>query len=235
MKARRSSADIAPRRRRPDESVRQRSAKPSLRDTAYEAIKRRIMTCVFRPGQAINELQVAALIGVGRTPVHQALDRLRLENMVEVIPRKGVIVKPIDLHEVLQMVEVRLINETHCARLAAERADENHIKRLGEIFARAQKAISDRNVREMMVLDGNFHGVLASAARNDELAQILRKLNERSLRFWFISFTSPDHHNSFQEQHSAILDAVQRRDPAAAAAAMQAHIEAFRASVTQRL
>src|SRR5262249_18572371 len=98
-------------------------SRQSLRDVAYEAIKRRIMTCSFQPGESINEIQVASLIGVGRTPVHQALDRLMFEDMVEVIPRKGVIVKPVSLHDVMQMVEVRLINETYCARLAAQRAD----------------------------------------------------------------------------------------------------------------
>lgn len=207
----------------------------SLRDTAYEAIKRRIMTCAFRPGESINEIQVASLIGVGRTPVHQALDRLMLEDMVEVIPRKGVIVKPISLHDVMQMVEVRLINETYCARLAAERAEDSHIEELGSIFADARKAITGRSIREMMLLDGKFHHVLASAARNDELAKILRTLNERSLRFWFISFTTPDHHDSFQEQHKAILDAVRQRDPDGAEAAMRSHIEAFRSSVARHL
>jgi DNA-binding GntR family transcriptional regulator len=221
--------------RRPRANGVKNPARQSLRDTAYEAIKRRIMTCAFRPGESINEIQVASLIGLGRTPVHQALDRLMLEDMVEVIPRKGVIVKPVSLHDVMQMVEVRLINETYCARLAAERAEDRHIKQLEDIFANARKAIASRSIREMMLLDGNFHHVLASAARNDELAKILRTLNERSLRFWFISFTTPDHHDSFQDQHGVILDAVRRRDADAAESAMRTHIEAFRRSVAKHL
>jgi GntR family transcriptional regulator, rspAB operon transcriptional repressor len=212
-----------------------RSSRQSLRDTAYEAIKRRIMTCAFRPGESINEVQVASLIGVGRTPVHQALDRLMLEDMVEVIPRKGVIVKPVSLHDVMQMVEVRLINETYCARLAAERAEDKHISEMQQIFADAQKAISAQNVRELMLLDGRFHHAFASAARNDELVKILRILNERALRFWFISFTTPDHHESFQRQHGAILDAIRRRDSGAAEDAVRTNIEAFRASVARHL
>src|SRR6266849_7948115 len=91
----------------------------SLRDAAYDAIKHRIITCAFRPGEYINELQLSSMLKIGRTPVHQALDRLMMEGMVEVIPRKGVIVKPVSLHDVMQMIDVRLINETQCARLAA--------------------------------------------------------------------------------------------------------------------
>ena len=84
----------------------------SLRDAAYEAIKHRIITCTYRPGEYINEANVSAMLGIGRTPVHQAIDRLMLEGMVDVMPRKGVIVKPVSLDEIMQIVEVRLLNET---------------------------------------------------------------------------------------------------------------------------
>src|SRR5262249_9819141 len=107
-----------------------RLPRQSLRDAAYEAIKHRIITCKFKPGECINEASVSALIGLGRTPVHQAIDRLMLEELVEVIPRKGVIVKPVILQDVMQMIDVRLINEVYCAGLAAARADDTHIENL---------------------------------------------------------------------------------------------------------
>src|SRR5262245_26168466 len=102
----------------------QPEAASSLRNEAYDAIKRRIITCAFRPGEYINELQLSSLLEIGRTPVHQALDRLMVEGMVEVIPRKGVMVKPVSLNEMLQVIEVRLINEPFGARIAAEHAND---------------------------------------------------------------------------------------------------------------
>jgi GntR family transcriptional regulator, rspAB operon transcriptional repressor len=207
----------------------------SLRDAAYEAIKHRIITCKFKPGECINEASVSALLGLGRTPVHQALDRLMLEEMVQVIPRKGVIVKPVILQDVMQMVDVRLINEIACVRLAAVRADDTHLKKLTDVTGRARRAIADRDVNSMMLLDREFHLLLASASKNSELGEIVRKLNERSLRFWFISFTTPDHHNSFQKQHEDILDAIRSHDADAAESAMRAHIESFRRSVARQL
>jgi GntR family transcriptional regulator, rspAB operon transcriptional repressor len=212
-----------------------RPPRQSLRDAAYEAIKHQIITCKFKPGECINEASVAALLGFGRTPVHQALDRLMFEEMVDVIPRKGVIVKPVILGDVLQMVDVRLVNETYCARLAAERADDADIKALDAVVGRARKAISDRDILAMMLLDRDFHLALGRATKNNELAELIRKLNERSLRFWYISFTTPDHHNSFQEQHEAILSAVRNRDANRASLAMRAHVEAFRKSVARQL
>jgi GntR family transcriptional regulator, rspAB operon transcriptional repressor len=214
---------------------RGRQPRQSLRDAAYEAIKHQIITCRFKPGECINEASVAALLGFGRTPVHQALDRLMLEEMVDVIPRKGVIVKPVILGDVLQMVDVRLVNETYCARLAAERADDTDIKALDAVVGRARKAISDRDILAMMLLDRDFHLALGRATKNNELAELIRKLNERSLRFWYISFTTPDHHNSFQEQHEAILSAVRNHDANRASLAMRAHVEAFRKSVARQL
>lgn len=216
-------------------STRGRPARLSLRDAAYEAIKHRIITCEFKPGECVNEAGISALLGFGRTPVHQAIDRLMLEEMVEVIPRKGVIVKPVILLEVMQMIDVRLINETQCARLAALRADDSHIEKLTDVVGRARGAIASRDVQSMMMLDREFHLLTADASKNFELAKVVRKLNERSLRFWFISFTTPDHHSSFQEQHEAIFAAIRDHDADGAENAMRAHIEAFRRSVVRHL
>jgi len=216
-------------------SSRRRLPRQSLRDQAYEAIKDRIITCQFKPGECINEASVSELLGLGRTPVHQAIDRLMLEEMVEVIPRKGVIVKPVILQDVLQMIDVRMINEAQCARLAAERADNSHIESISDVLGRAQKAISDRDIHALMSLDREFHLLLASASKNFELAEVLRKLNERSLRFWFISFTTPDHHHNFQQQHEALYEAIRSHDADEAECAMRIHIEAFRKSVMRHL
>jgi DNA-binding GntR family transcriptional regulator len=235
MKQLRSKATPTERPRATIRASRRQLPRQPLRDAAYEAIKHRIITCKFKPGECINELSVSELLGYGRTPVHQALDRLMLEEMVEVIPRKGVIVKPVILPDVMQMIDVRMLNETHCARLAATRADDNHIAALMVILKRARQAITARDIHSMMMLDREFHLQLAAASKNLELAEVVRKLNERSLRFWFISFTTPDHHRSFQEQHEAVFAAVRDRDVDGAESAMRAHIDGFRRSVMRHL
>jgi GntR family transcriptional regulator, rspAB operon transcriptional repressor len=216
-------------------AARRRAPRQSLRDQAYEAIKQRIITCEFKPGECLNEASVSTLLGLGRTPVHQALDRLMLEEMVEVIPRKGVLVKPIVLHDVLQMIDVRMINETRCARLAAERADDAHLEMVSHVIARARAAIDQRDIHALMMLDREFHLMLAKASKNFELAEIVRKLNERSLRFWFTSFTTSDHHHSFQRQHEVLYEAICNHDADAAEHAMRVHIEAFRKSAVRHL
>jgi DNA-binding GntR family transcriptional regulator len=207
----------------------------SLRDAAYETIKHKIITCTFQPGEYINEAAVSAQIGIGRTPVHQAIERLALEGMVEVMPRKGVIVKPLSLDQILQIVEVRALNESFCVRLAAERADQNEILQLQDILSRSAQWIDARNSEELMLLDREFHGVLARASKNAVLADCLAKLHDRSLRYWFVSLDKPGHHRNVQEQHEAILAAIKLRDPDAAEAAMRTHIEDFRNNLMRNI
>lgn len=208
---------------------------PSLRDIAYAAIKHRITTCEFRPGQFLNEAWVSASLGIGRTPVHQALDRLMLEGMVEVIARKGVIVKPLSLDEVLQIIEVRLLNESYSVRLAAERASATEIAQLDDILVRADALLDDGDSEQMMLLDREFHLGLGRAAKNAVLAAVLGRLHDRSLRFWVISLNAPGHYASVYHEHRAILGAIRVRDPDAAEVAMREHIETFRRNVTQFL
>jgi DNA-binding GntR family transcriptional regulator len=207
----------------------------SLRDAAYEAIKHRIITCAYRPGEYINEANVSAMLGIGRTPVHQAIDRLMLEGMVDVMPRKGVIVKPVSLDEIMQIVEVRLLNEAYCVRLAAERADRDETSHLTEILARAAQWIEARNSEQLMLLDREFHGVLARASKNVVLADGLSKLHDRSLRFWFISLNRPGHNDNVHAQHEAILAAIRDHDADGAEQAMRAHILDFRENLIRSI
>jgi DNA-binding GntR family transcriptional regulator len=211
-----------------------RTPQQSLLDAAYEAIKHSIITCKFKPGECVNEASISAMLGLGRSSVNKALDRLMLEEMVEVMPRKGVIIRPVLLHEVIELIDARLVNEVHCARLAAERADDDHIEKLGEIVSRARRSLSEGHIQKMMLLDREFHSMLASSTRNPEFRQVLRKFSERSLRFWFISFAKPEQ-ASLQEQHEEILAAVKDHDVGRTETAMRAHIAAIRKFVTRQL
>lgn len=203
----------------------------SLRHQAYELIKRRIITLEFRPGEYLNESEVSKILGIGRTPVHQAMDRLMLEGMVEIIPRKGVIVKPVSLLEVMQIIDVRLQNEVYCVRQAAGRAGPELIAELEAIMARAPALLEAQNVEGLMDLDREFHAAISAAAGNQVLAELLLTLHERSLRFWFISLSDPQHLQAVQFEHREILEALEVRDAEAAGEAMRRHIEDFRHNI----
>lgn len=200
----------------------------SLRDQAYIEIKRRINRLEYRPGVYLNEAQITRQLKIGRTPVHQALDRLMLEGLVQVIPRKGVMVQSISLDEVLSILEVRLVNELYCVELAAERATDPEIAKMQELLRSAASLTRSRDREKLMDIDCAFHRKISSAARNPILADILRMLHERSLRFWFIAFADDLQFHRIDEEHHAIVAALASRDRRKAAAAMRAHIESSR-------
>lgn len=208
---------------------------PSLQDQAYRAIRDRIVTCRFAPGSTLLEAGVAAALNFGRTPVRQAFDRLRLEGLVVVHPRKGIEVRGIDTAELLDVIEARLINEGHAAGLAAERASPAELAALEENLLRAGAATAVAATEQLMRLEQEFHGLIAAAARNAVLAEILRNLRDRAIRFWFVAAGQQGHRQAVMAQHADIVGAIARRDRDAAEAAMRRHIEDFRASVLRQV
>jgi DNA-binding GntR family transcriptional regulator len=207
----------------------------SLLERAYDAIKFRIITCNYRPGEVLSEAAISHELKIGRTPVHQAIHRLMADGLISIMPRKGVMVAPVGVEEVMEIIDVRLVNECYCARLAADRASESELDQLKAILKSAEGVIHKRDVQQMMLFDRKFHDALARTAKNAVLADVLRNLHERSLRFWFISLRDPDYHRSVWEQHAQIVDAIERRAADDAESAMREHILAFQRNITRKV
>ncbi len=207
----------------------------SLRDRAYLEIKRRINRMEFRPGAYLNEAQISRTLRIGRTPVHQALDRLMLEGLVQIIPRKGVMVETISLDQVLQIIDVRLVNEPFCVGLAAEHATPAEVSQLRVLLDTAGPLVRARDREQLMDLDRLFHRRISQAAKNPVLADTISRLHDRSLRFWFISLGDDLQLRRVDEEHRAIFDAIARRDSAGAADAMRHHIESSRKHITRAI
>ena len=178
---------------------------------------------------------ISERLGIGRTPLHQAIDRLMIEGLVQGMPRKGVIVTPVSFNDVLQTIDVRLLNECRCARLAAERASEDDIRTMDDILARAEAELPRRAAERLMRLDRGFHVAIAQSSRNAVLADILGRLHDKSLRFWILSLNTPGHHVRVHARHRAILDAISAHDPLTAELAMRDHIEDFRCNLLSRI
>ncbi|GKT17946.1 GntR family transcriptional regulator [Acidovorax sp. SUPP2522] len=206
-----------------------------LREQAYADIKRRIIACELAPGAQINEGALGTLLGLGRTPIHQALHRLEMEGLVTILPRKGIVVAPLSLDEVLDMIEVRACNETLCVRLAAERVRPAELAAMRHLLDEAPALLAAHDVPALMALDLRFHSAISAAARNTVLADLLRRLHEQQARFWFLTLSEAGHSVRIHDEHQDILAALERHDPDAGAAAMQRHIDDFRRAITRAL
>lgn len=212
-----------------------RSAKPtrdraatSLADKAYELIKTEIITCSLRPGQYVNEGQLCDRLGIGRTPVHQAIGQLQQENFVDIIPRKGIIVRPISLDEYFSLDEARLLIEVGAMRIAAERITADEIGTLERIIDGSKVSRRARDLRALLLSDRNFHFVLADATHNPVLTSMLKAAYERSLRVWFVSSANMIIADS-SDDHERLVGALKRGDGDKAATIMREHILSSRA------
>lgn len=207
----------------------------SLVAKAYESIKEKIITLYFLPGQYLNEAAVSALLGLGRTPVHQALQRLHLEGLVEVMPRKGVIVLPDSIAELVKILDSRLAVEPELARKAAEGEPDPEtcaeLRRLA-IAPTATEGLPD--IDAFTVCDRAFHRRIGDLSGNKVMAEFAGRLHERSTRYWYLHMWQTLDVGRSNRQHGAVAEAVCRGDTDGAAGAMREHIEVMK-DILERL
>ncbi|WP_085652699.1 GntR family transcriptional regulator [Lonsdalea britannica] len=200
----------------------------SQNELAYRRFKQLLVTLSYKPGEYVNTAQVMNALEMGRTPVNQAIHRLANEGLLQVIPRKGVMVSPLSINDALELIDVRLANESLCIRRACQRATAAQLTELSELNQEIETACQARDRIKMMTLDHEFHQMLAQIAGNSTLTDILSVLHARAQRFWASTLSRERHMQEVVEEHRAVIEALMRQDAAAAEAAMEAHILSFR-------
>lgn len=199
----------------------------SLSEEAYRTLKWKILRMELAPGSFLNELELASSTGFGRSPIHQALHRLQHDGLVEIRPRKGVLVRTWSPQHIRDLIETRVPVEVAAVRLAAERATDAEIKSMQALLATGPRMIAESDRDGLLRLDQEFHRLLVTASRNPVLAEVAKSLHQRSTLLWFVPISDKQEYEVVQAQHEGILAAVRARDPAAAAAAMRAHLTGF--------
>ena len=200
----------------------------SLAEQVYEQLKEKIITLHFLPGQYLNEGALCAMLGVGRTPVHQALQRLELERLVEIMPRKGVIVQPDSIAEILKILDSRVTVEAELARNAAQQRTPEDTEVLKMLARRGYGNGQPADVDTFITGDRAFHEQFAKMAGNVVLSEFARSLHERSIRYWYLHLWQTMDTKATIRQHSAIADMIARGDGDGAAKAVREHIESLR-------
>jgi DNA-binding GntR family transcriptional regulator len=205
----------------------------SLVAKAYEEIKEKIITLYFLPGQYLNEAAISGLLQVGRTPVHQALQRLELEGLVEIMPRKGVVVLPDSISEIIKILESRAAVEAELAKAAAARVSAADGKELVALANATRHGKNGPGIDEFIACDRAFHRKLAEQSGNSVLRDFAQQLHERSIRYWYLHLWQTMDVPATTRQHAAIAEAIARHDGERAAAAMREHIDSLKSRLMQ--
>lgn len=204
---------------------------PSASDLVYAELRRRLMSGAFLPGERLREEHIASELSVSRTPVRHAIERLTDDGLIAREPRCGAVVLGWMDRDIEEAFELRMLLEPYAARVAALRANPEHIAALEEANNHMQQAVESGNedhVSRVQHYNNRFHHALLSAAQSARVRTLVESLLDMPILIGSFYFYSKEHMLSSVEQHQQIINAIKTKDPDYAESAMRLHLTATR-------
>ncbi|MFQ5401425.1 MAG: GntR family transcriptional regulator [Anaerolineae bacterium] len=203
----------------------------SLSQQAYEGIRQKIVSLELAPGEIIDEAALREELGLGRTPIREALQRLSLEKLVVIVPRRGMFVAEIGITDLQQLFEMRMVLESLAARFAAARGTAAHWQRMEAILAGPQRDGGITSNEMLIAIDEACHQIMYEAADNEFLHDTLVTLYALSLRLWYFFLSKIGDMRGAVMEHKLILEALKAGDGDEAARLIEGHIHAFQEEI----
>jgi DNA-binding GntR family transcriptional regulator len=167
---------------------RARNGSRSLTDEAYAQLEELIVTLQLRPGVAVSEAMLSERLGIGRTPIREALQRLAREHLVVVLPQRGNLVSEIDVKKQLRLLETRREVERLIVRCAARRATPDEREEFRQLALTFQRVAKKNDSTTFLRADKRFNDLSLQAARNEFAAGAIGLMHGLSRRFWFLHY-----------------------------------------------
>lgn len=209
----------------------------TLAEQAYVRLREEIIRGELAPGALVREEDVAARFDVGRTPIREALQRLRHDGYLTILPRRGTLVSEISITDLAAIYEVRARLESWSARLAAERANEQDRRQAQELIQELQAHVGREDYESLLATDRRIHRFVYQCAKNSFLAETLDHYHNLSLRILHVAMKrypalTPRLDEVVQEQQT-VLDAIVRGDGDTAERVAIDHIRGFERHIRQ--
>jgi DNA-binding GntR family transcriptional regulator len=201
------------------------AARSLLKERAYAEIKRNILSGGLPPGSFVAERQLAAGLGMSKTPIRTALERLEFEGFITISPQQGIIIRDLSLHEIADHYEIRIVLEAYIARMIAGQLTAEQKERV-RANLKAQAAVRDgRDVPAAVSLDAEFHILFGEFLGNQEILRVMGQLRDKVQRIITKVYQiNPGRIASSYEEHRAIADAVLRGEAVQAAQLLEEHL-----------
>jgi len=201
----------------------------SLAKQAYSILRDRIVSLDLPPGALLSETTLGDSMGISRTPIREALKQLERDYLIAIMPRRGIIVTEIDLHDQLKLLDIRRGIEATLFARAAERATAAQLKQFEALATKMQRSLVESDMHLHYAVDKVFDELIDDVADNRFLTDTLRPVHSLVRRFWY-------RHNGTEavrgaiDRHMVVTHAVAAGDPAkvrAATTALFDYNEAF--------
>ena len=196
-----------------------------LRDVVFNTIKDGILTGRLRPGERLLENQLAEELGVSRTPIREALRMLEIENLVDLIPRKGAQVRDMSEKDIKDVLEIRKVLEELASGLAAENITKQQIADLKQAHIDFVESFERGDRDGVIEADSRFHDIIFSATKNDKLKQIISNISIQIYRYRITYLKLLTNISVPNQQHLDLIRAFEKRSPSEARAISREHID----------
>ena len=197
----------------------------SAAETAYRRLRELVVTGVLPPGVVLNEQDLVDRLGIGRTPVREAVQRLASQHVLTIFPRRGIAVSKLGLADIQAIFEARESIEAKLAALAALRRTDDEAFQLGRIGDDVRDAGESQDYKWFLARDQDLHHSIARAARSRFLAETAAYLLMLSDWVWHQYFMLKGSSPSDYFRHDTIIQAIVERDSERAYLEMKDHIQ----------
>ena len=180
-----------------------------LKDLVYLELKHKILTGEIVSQTRLMEIDLSEKMNVSRTPIREAIKKLADDGLVKIVPRRGAYVANISIKDMLDVFEVREDMEGFVAKLAAERIEESQKDELRKISAEYDAALKSPDNKDIIIeLDEKFHNFIVSCCGNETLSELVKYVQELSLRFRYLYYNDFSLYESTAEQHHRLMEAI---------------------------
>ena len=213
--------------------------KKMLGVVAYEKIYRKIISLEYEPGQRLEENQLVKQLGIGRTPIREALLNLSSDMMVESQPNKGFVVSPLTLQKTKAAFEALKILELGVANLAIQQDVTHYLSQMEIANQSLREAMKKMNILHLVEFNRAFHSYFARCSNNEYLIQSLHKVRCETNRLAYLSYgneidpcsTLHEHYKSVIDEHNDIIVYIKKRDETGLKETICRHIKTFQKRV----
>ena len=195
-----------------------------LRDVVFNTLREAILRGDLVAGERLMELQLAAKLGVSRTPIREAIRMLEQEGLAITIPRKGAIVAGMTEKDMQDVLEIREALEELSVQVACDKITEEEIAKLQENMKKFESSLESGDLKKMAQADVEFHDVIYQATDNPKLISMLNNLREQMYRYRVEYLKNPQNHEQLLKEHEAIYKGIVEKDKKAVTEMIRRHI-----------
>ena len=206
-----------------------------LRDVVFQNLRQAILKGELEPGERLMEIHLAKRLGVSRTPIREAIRKLELEGLVDMVPRRGAVVASITRKDMRDVLEVRRTLEMLAVEVACERISQEELEKLRAAGREFERSGGSGDIIQLVQADMAFHEIIYAATGNLRLVNILGNLREQMYRYRMEYLKDTSSYGQLNQEHDRIYQGIRDKDKERACQAIREHIDNQETAILQAI